>query len=77
MSRYVLRPKHYDPMVHDELFVAEVTLSEGPDRDNETRGRILMETKLGSMFFTNFDEFYDRYEVIGKASKYECEVKNV
>ena len=69
MSRYVLRPKHYD-FVQNDLFVAEVTLSEGPGRDSKTRGRILVETNLGSMFFTSFDEFYDRYEVIGKASKY-------
>lgn len=71
MSKYVLRPKYYDPIVQNDLFVAECTLSEGPDRDNETRGRILVETKLGSTFFTSFDEFYDRYEVIGKASKYD------
>ena len=69
MSKYVLRPKYNDPIVKDDLFVAEVTLSEGPDRDNETRGRIIMETGLGARFFTSFDEFYDRYEVIGRASK--------
>jgi len=71
MSKYVLKPKYYDSIVQDNLFVAEITLSEGPDRDNETRGRIIMETGLGSTFFTSFDEFYDRYEVIGKASKYD------
>lgn len=71
MSKYILRPKCYDLIMKDDLFVAEVTLSEGPDRDNETRGRILVKDKLGSMFFTSFDEFYDRYEVIGKASRYD------
>jgi len=71
MSKYVLKPKCYKLTEKDDLFVAEVTLSEGPDRDNETRGRILVEDKLGSIFFTSFDEFYDRYEVIGRASKYD------
>ena len=71
MSKYVLKPKHYDSIMQGDLFVAEITLSEGPDRDNEIRGRIFMESKLGSIFFTSFDEFYDRYEVIGRASKYE------
>lgn len=71
MSKYVLEPKCYELKGRDDLFVAEVTLSEGPDRDNETRGRILVEGKLGSTFFTSFDEFYDTYEVIGRASKYE------
>ena len=71
MSKYVLKPKCYDPIVKDDLFVADVILSEGPDRDNETRGRIIMETRLGARFFTSFDAFYDRYEVIGRASKYD------
>ena len=71
MSKYVLRPKYKDFITQDDLFVAEVTLSEGPDRDNETRGRILVEDKLDSIFFTSFDEFYDRYEVIGRVSEYE------
>ena len=71
MSKYVLKPKCYDPIAQGDLFVAEVILSEGPDRNDETRGRIFVEDESGFIFFTSFDEFYDRYEVIGKASKHD------
>ena len=48
-----------------KLYEAKIILSEGPDRSEEVKGRIIVKTDYWQTFYTTFEEFYEENEVIG------------